>query len=97
MLACHFESSLGLMIFPIHWKNLTDPFCPDVEAELLLEDDDNPVRQEVRCCQLKKYIPFFVKRGVPPFFHSYEYPCSEHSFPSDRIARVSSIILHCDK
>ena len=40
--ACHFESSLDLLMLRFHQKFLTDPFGLDVEAELLLEDDDHP-------------------------------------------------------
>ena len=67
-------------------------FGLDVEAELLLEDDDNP--GTTRGTKLSIFqvmvLPFLVNRGVLPFFHSYEHPCSEQSLPSDRTAGVSS-------
>ena len=35
-------------------------------------------------------IPFLMRCGFWPFIHSYEYPCSSQSFPSDETAGVSS-------
>ena len=35
-------------------------------------------------------IPFLMRCGFWPLIHSYEYPCSSQSFPSDRTAGVSS-------
>ena len=68
-------------MLPIHRKNLTDPCGLDVEAELLLEDDDNPGTIRGTKLSIIQVIvfPFWVNRGVSPFFHSYEYPCFEQS------------------
>ena len=89
MLACHFESSLDLMIFPAHRMNWTG-FA--VEAELLLGDNDNAGTTKGTKLSIVQVIIFcvLVKRGVSPFFHSYEHACSEQSFPSDRTGGVSS-------
>ena len=35
-------------------------------------------------------IPFLMRCGFWPLIHSYEYPCSSQSFPSDEAAGVSS-------
>ena len=35
-------------------------------------------------------IPFFTRSGFWPLIHSYEYPCSSQSFPSDNTAGVLS-------
>ena len=35
-------------------------------------------------------IPFLMRCGFWPVIHSYEYPCSSQSFPSDKTAGVSS-------
>ena len=35
-------------------------------------------------------IPFLMRCGFWPLIHSYEYPCSSQSFPSDKTAGVSS-------
>ena len=92
MLACHFESSLDLMMFPIHRKNLTDPLVSMWKPSCCCKMMTILVRQEARSCPSYKYLSshFWVNHGVSPFFHSYEYPCSEQSIPSDRTAGVSS-------
>ena len=35
-------------------------------------------------------IPFFMRCGFWPLIHTWEYPCSSQSFPSDKTAAVSS-------
>ena len=60
-------------------EELDCSFGLDVEAELLLEDDDNPGKTRGTKLSIIQVIvfPFWVTRGVSPFFHSYEHPCSE--------------------
>ena len=91
MHAWHVESSLNLLMLQIHQHILTDPLVFVLKAELLLEDDDNPGTERGTQLPIKQVIvfPFCVNRGVSPFFHSYEHPCSWQSLPSDRTAGVS--------
>ena len=74
MLACHFESSLDLMMFSDSPEEFDCSFGLDVEAELMLEEDDNPGTTRGTKLSIVQVIvfPYGVKRGVSPFFHSYE-------------------------
>ena len=83
---------MDLLMLRIHQKFLTDPLVFDVGAELLLEDDDNPGTTRGTKLSIIQVIvfPFWVNRGISPFFHSCEHPCSEQSSPSERTAGVSS-------
>ena len=67
-------------------------FGLDVEAELLLENDDNPGTTRGTKLSIVQVIvfTFLVNRACHRFFHSCEHPCSEQSLPSDRTAGVSS-------
>ena len=80
------------MNFPGWPEELDWPVDFDVEADLLLEDDDNPGMTRGAKLSIVQGIvfPFLVDRGVSQCFHSYEFPCAEQSFPSDRTGGVSS-------
>ena len=64
----------------------------DVEVDELEEAVDKPRTTTgtkfsvLHCIQ----VPFKIRCGFGPLIHSYEFPCSSQSFPSDKTAGVSS-------
>ena len=90
--ACHFESSLDLLMLRFHQKMLTDPLvlmwrpscCWKMMIILEQREKHNSPLYKLKC------LPILGQCRVSPFFHSYEHPRSEQSLPSDRTAGVSS-------
>ena len=58
----------------------------DVKVDELEGVVDKPKLSVLHCIR----IPFLMRCGFWQLIHSYEYPCSSQSFPSDRTAGVSS-------
>ena len=72
-------------------EEVLDESCGgDVEDELLSEFDDNPGTTRGTKFSVLHNISSLFRSIVEfhRFFHSYEHPCSEQSFPSDRTASV---------
>ena len=88
------EDELAADLFPDAWSasGLDDSCGGDVGDELLPELTDNPGTTRGTKLSVLQIIffSFLVNRGSWPLTHSWEYPWSLQSLPSDRTAGVTS-------